>query len=259
MNEPKTKFEKIWAKSYSIFLVLILIFSLILKGRVFKMMSKKAVFLYVVSLSVVGYIWTILSNSIAQEPAWAFTKISIWGYELFNMVLEDWFFYPVNAFFFLVVLSFFNGIKDFKHNRLAFGLIFTCNLLYIMFFSMLDIMGLLVSFFYIFPAMCFMSLFPDLKFNSKVYMLLNMVLLPFSTIWDLNSTLFRVHWLGDWAVQWYYPKNNFTQIGLMFSDWDWSWVLGVSPISITPYFSIGGILFAYTLYLFIQRGKNGRQ
>jgi hypothetical protein len=252
MKRTDDTFKKIWFKSYSIFLSIMLLFSISFIRKVLTIMTKKQTAIYVLVMTFTGYAWTLTSNNIAEEPAWAFSKLAFFGIELCNMILEDYLFYPINAFFFLVIMYFFRNIKDFTFNK---QLIIPVYLVLIALFSMLDFMGFLVSVFFIIPGLIFImnkNVFE--AFNTKVFLYLNIILNIFSFIWDLNSTYFRAIYFDKAGVQWYYPKNNIVSLmdSNMFSNINWAWILDSSPISITPYFSIAGIFFAYALYLKIK-------
>jgi hypothetical protein len=227
---------KLKVKSYTATIIMLFVLSIASIKKIRQVLSWKQIGLFVLVSSLFGYAWTLTVNNCFDVPAWSFTKESFLGIIIWNTILEDFFFYPISATLFLwLIVTLDTVIKSFGYLKDKYAMIITFSAISAM-FCFVDKIGLSIVIFFVIPAFVYDRSY--VFFKNKVFLLLNLILIPASGLWDLWSTTIAP--LVGCSVQWYYPES-------LYTGWIWN-----SPISITPFFTIAGVFFSYFLYIRIR-------
>lgn len=220
MDTLKSKSTVNKSGGYTKTIIGLLIFCIMIIPRVLKSMTKMQLFIYWLGMFLIGIIWTLIVNNIYVDPAWVFSKESYSGWSFCNIIFEDYLFYVCSPVVFLVVFILLPRISKFPV-WLAFTILPVSIL-----FSVESFVGLAILICFSLP-MLILAVQNNWKINWYSFLLL----IP-STAWDYLSTNYLYHWT--------YPKYIYK-----------FWLLN-SPLVITPWFSIIGILLAYQWYLFVR-------
>jgi len=199
----------------------------------------RQIFIYVGVSTFFGYAWTLTVNNVFDVPAWSFTKESFSGVVIFNTILEDFFFYPISSILFLLLIVWSESLIKTQNNAILSRILFLLYVCMEIVFSCVDSIGLSVSLFFAVPSIFLYVLFLYNKIHATRWLFISAIIIPASSLWDLWSTTIA-HKLG-FQTQWYYPDELYR-----------GWIFN-SPISITPWFTIAGILFSYSVYLFVKK------
>lgn len=224
----------IYKKSYPIILAIVAMINAVFYRSIMKNPKIFGLFMGIIPL---WYVWNISVNNMGISPAWSFSKYSIFGIEIFKMQLEDYFFYPLCSWMLYIIIRKVDIFKKTYKTSLIFMLIL------IVFYSRFDAIGFSISVL-VLPFFCIMIIDDKTRmyFSNKTFTITNIIFVPLSGLWDINSTTIKLHFYG--LVEWYYPRSS----GL-FNDCMW---IGNSPLSITPYLSIAGIFITYVAYCFLE-------
>jgi len=224
----------IYKKSYPIVLAIVALINAVFYRSI---MQNPKIFGLFMAIIPGWYAWNISVNNMGNLPAWCFSKYSVFGTEFFRMQLEDYFFYPLCSWMLYIIIR---RIDIFKKSY-KISLIFILALM--VFYANFDAIGFSISIL-VFPFFCIMIIDDKTRmyFSNKTFTIMNVIFVPLSGLWDINSTTIKLKMFG--LVEWYYPKST----GL-FSDHLWLWN---SPFSITPYLSIAGIFITYVAYCYLE-------
>lgn len=225
MNRNKYKLarqsrQKQREQGYTKTIIAVLVSTLLLIPRTLKYLTVRQLSIYWSGLFIIGIVWTLIVNNVYPDQAWTFTRTSILGCSFLNIVLEDYLFYLCAPIIFLSVFISFPNVYRFPV-WLALAILPITIL-----FAIESYVG--VAMFVFVAPLLFLCVENKWKINWCSFLLLT----P-STLWDWASTNYLYHWT--------YPEY-------IYQYW-----LFNSPLVITPWFSIIGILLGYQWFFYVRR------
>jgi hypothetical protein len=250
-GEPKTTFQKILAKAYPIILGVMFITALVWLRKVKDSLNWKAFIVYLIIGAVFGWSWTMVMTFYDPHmPGWMYHPWAIIGLE-WGVTIEDIFFYLLCGALFYVIRSFIPNIgsNDNPCKVLVLISFWILAALSIIFFNK---GGLSITIWFLFPgALLFMLAYREI--NIPRFMIVGVIIVIFASVWDIMAVTIIPSIKGySWASQWIYitwdaqgiPTHS--KLWLDYTTHRWAWI-GNSPIEITPWFSICGWIFIYSL------------
>lgn len=238
---PTTPVQRVAGLGYVVVLAVILLFDVVFFRR--GMVRKKPFLLTAGILCVWGWLWGILINSWdSQHLAWFFHPWACLG-PFWLQSLEDWLFYPICGVFLLIVL-------EWVPNRIRYDGRMAVTLVYLAlsgFFVTLSVAGFLVTVFFAVPGLYFFLKMR--RFDLRHFLICGVGFSLFASVWDYLAVTF-LHKYCAWLEHWTYVSFNAAGKAVhssVFCDYPNFW-FGMSPLEITPWFSIAGFICIYGLY-----------
>lgn len=247
-GKPKGILQFLIAHTYQ--LILITLTGLIIKGL--KDINYKQFSIYIIVGAIFGWSWNVFMNQFDPNfPGWLYHHWSIIGWEFGGVVFEDIIFYVVCGGFFYILQ---NKIPEFgKGTALQkYIVVGVMSLLSILSCIIFGLAGVSITLWFMLTAIAFFIIAKDQIYLGKMFVIVGFVIL-FASMWDILVITIIPSIKGyAWASSWVYITfdiNNIPHHSSLFLDYTnnrWAWI-GNSPIEITPWFSICGGFFCYTL------------